>query len=53
MEEEERRIHMAVIAGAAQAIRFKEQNPRSQEDEVIRRITENVKEILEKIDDPL
>jgi hypothetical protein len=53
MDDEERRLRMAVIAGAAQAIRFKEKNPRSQEDEVIRHITEKAKEILEKIDDPL
>jgi len=50
--EEEKRLKMAIIAGAAKAIRFKERNPKALEQEVIQHVTENVGEILEKIDDP-
>lgn len=53
MEYEERRLHMAIIAGAAQAIRFKEENPLSTEDKVIQHVTENTQEILNKIDEDL
>jgi hypothetical protein len=51
--EENKRLHMAVIAGAAQAIRFREENPNSSEEKVIQHVTEKVEEILEKIDDPI
>jgi len=50
MEEEERRIKMAVIAGASHAIRYKERNPRANEAEVISAVTKEVNEILKKID---
>ena len=53
MEEEEKRLRMAIIAGAAEAARFKEKNWKATEPEVIQHVTERVKEILEKIDDPL
>ena len=50
---EEKRIRMAIIAGAAYAVRYKEKNYKASEDDVIRHVTDNVAEILEKIDDPL
>jgi hypothetical protein len=53
MEEEERRFQMAIIAGAAKAVDFKEQNPKALREEIMQHVTENAKEILEKIDDPL
>ena len=53
MEDEEKRLHMAIIAGAAKAIRYKEENPRATEQEVVQHVTENSKEILKKIDNPL
>ena len=53
MEEEERRLKMAVISGAAKAIDFKEQNPKAQKEEIMQHIADNAQEILEKIDDPL
>ena len=53
MEDEEKRLRMAIIAGASHAVRFKEKNWRASEQEVIQHVTDNVKEILEKIDDPL
>ncbi len=53
MEEEDKRLKMAVIAGASQAIRYKEKNKYATESEIIQHISDNVKEILEKIDNPL
>ncbi len=52
MEEEEKRLHMAIIAGAAKAIRYKEENPRASEQEIVQHVADNSKEILEKIDNP-
>ncbi len=53
MQDEEKRLRMAVIAGAAHAARFKSKNPRATEEQVIQHVTEKAKEIIEKIDDPL
>ncbi len=50
--DEEKKLKMAIIAGAAKAIRFKEKNWKATEEEVIRHVTENVKEILDNIDEP-
>ena len=51
MKEEEDRMVMAVIAGAAHGMRYKEKNPRASQEEVIQHITENAKEILANIDE--
>jgi hypothetical protein len=53
MEEEENRLRLAVIAGAAKAARFKEENPNAPEDKVIQYVTENAQDILSKIDEDL
>ena len=53
MEDEEKRLRMAIIAGAAKALDFKEKNPKVLKGEVIKHITKSAKEILDKIDDPL
>lgn len=53
MEEEEKRLKMAIIAGAAHAARYMERYPRADEQDVIKHITENVQDILRKIDNPL
>ncbi len=53
MEGEEKRLKMAIIAGAAHAVRYMGRHPRAEEQEVIRHIAENVQDILQKIDDPL
>ncbi|MCH7568577.1 MAG: hypothetical protein IIA87_04100 [Nanoarchaeota archaeon] len=53
MEDEEKRLRMAIISGAAKAVDYKEKNPRAQKEEVMQHIADNTKEILEKIDDPL
>lgn len=50
MEEEERKIRIAVIAGASRAARFKEENPNATEDQVVQHVTENVTNIISKID---
>jgi hypothetical protein len=51
MEDEDKRLKMAVIAGAAQAYRYKEENPRATEQEVIQHVSDSSNEILENIDE--
>lgn len=51
--EEDKRLKMAIISGAAHAMRFKEKNPRASEEEVIKHVSDNTNEILEKIDEDL
>lgn len=53
MESEEKRLRMAIIAGAAEAARYLKKDWKASEEEVIQHVTDNVKDILEKIDDPL
>ena len=53
MEQDKKRLKMAIISGASHAIRFKEKSPRASEDEVIRHVTKEVDNILEKIDEDL
>ncbi len=53
MQDEEKRMKMAVIAGASFAFKYKEKHPRAQESEVIQHITESVTDILGNIDNPL
>lgn len=52
MEDDKKRLKMAIIAGAAEASRFKQKNWKATEDQVIQHVTENVDEILSRIDDP-
>ncbi len=52
-KDDTRQLRMAIIAGASHALKFKDQNPRAQSDEIIQHVTENVREILDNIDDPL
>lgn len=53
MKEETKKLKMAVISGAAHAIRHKMRNPSATEEEVIRHVTDEAKKILEKIDEEL
>ena len=53
MEDEEKRLKMAIIAGAAEAARFKEKNPRATEEQIIQYVTNKTSKILERIDNPL
>lgn len=50
MKEEGKTIRMAIIAGAASALRYKEKHPRAAEQEIIQHITNNADDILDKID---
>jgi hypothetical protein len=53
-EEEEKRVRkMIAISAAAKAIRYKEKNPSASEQDVIQYVTDNVDDILEKVDEPL
>jgi len=51
MSDEEKRLKMAIISGAAHALKYKDENPRANEQEIIRHVTENAEDILEKIDE--
>jgi hypothetical protein len=53
IDEEESRLVMAIIRGAAEATKYKDENPRASEQEVIQHVTDSAKKMLEKIDDPL
>ena len=50
MDEESKKLKMAIIAGASRAIRYKEIKPRAPEQEVIQHVTDKAEEILNKID---
>ena len=51
--DEEKRIKMAVIAGASHALKEKEKNPRATDAEVIQSVINQVNSILEKIDEEI
>ena len=53
MDDEEKRMKMAIISGAAHALRFKENNPRLTEQEIIQYVASEVNNILEKIDEEI
>jgi len=53
MDDEEKRLRMAIIAGASHAAKYMKRNWKAEEDEVVKHVTDNVDEILENIDDPL
>jgi len=48
--DENYKLKMAAIAGASRALKFAHKNPRANEDEVLRHVTENLQEIIKKID---
>ena len=50
MNEEEKRLKIALISGAAHALRFKSENPRASEQEILQYVTLQADKILEKID---
>ena len=49
MSDEKQKVKMAVIAGAARALKYKEQNPRATDTEVLRHVSEESKEIFQNI----
>ena len=46
----DKKLKMAVIAGASHAMRYKEQNPQASASEVVRHIAREVNGILNQID---
>jgi len=46
----EKIIKVAIIAGAASALTYKDKNPRETNEQIIQKVTKNIREILEKID---
>jgi hypothetical protein len=49
--EEDYKLKMAVISGASHAIRYKEKNPKADEQEIIQHVTNQSEEIIKKIDE--
>lgn len=50
---DEKRIKMAVVAGASHALKEKERNPRATDSEIIQSVITEVNSILDKIDEEL
>ncbi len=46
---ESNRLKIAVISGASHALQYKKDNPRASDEEILRQVTRNVREILGKI----
>jgi hypothetical protein len=49
--ENPKRFKLAVIAGAAEALTYKERNPRATESEIMQHITQQIRNIINKIDE--
>ncbi|MEM3067667.1 MAG: hypothetical protein QXX91_03340 [Thermoplasmata archaeon] len=49
-DNEPSRLKRAVIAGAAEALKYKNKNIKKSDDEVIKHITSNVDKIIDNID---
>lgn len=45
------KLKMAVIAGAAYATKFKEQNPNATESDILKSVTKEIKNILSKLEE--
>ncbi len=50
MAEKESILKMAIIAGAAHAMKYKTQNPNANESEVLRHVNSEIRSILRNID---
>lgn len=48
-KDEKESLKVAVIAGAASAMEYKQKKPSASESEVIKHVTKHIKEILEKV----
>jgi hypothetical protein len=53
MEEDINKFKMAVISGAAHALRYKDKNPKATEDKIMQHVTDEAEKILKKIDKEL
>lgn len=49
--EENKRLKMALISGASQAMKFRDGNPRSSEQEVLQYISDLSDDLIEKLDE--
>ena len=49
--DEEKRMKMAIIAGASHALKFKQKNARVSDEETIQHVSNEVDAILRKIDE--
>jgi len=47
--QDENLVKMAVISGASHALRYKQKSPRITDEEILRRVTQEVDEIISKI----
>lgn len=47
--EETNQLKLAVISGASHALQYKKSNPRASDEEALRHVTRNMREILSKI----
>jgi len=50
MEEEEERMVRAVIAGASEALKYKDKHPKAFNEEVLKHVTLNAKKIAKNVD---
>ena len=50
MKDDERKIKMAVIAGASEAMKYKERNVRATDSEVLQHVTKKVRELVRNIE---
>ncbi len=46
---ESNRLKIAVISGASHALQYKKNNPKASDEEILRQVTHDVHEILNKI----
>ena len=51
MADREKRLRMAVIAGASEAIKYKEKHPHALEQEILRYVTQEARKIVSEIDE--
>ena len=51
LADREKRLRMAVIAGASEAIKYKEKHPHALEQEILRYVTQEARKIVSEIDE--
>lgn len=53
MQEENKRLKMALISGAAHAVRYREEKPHSSEQEIMQYISDLSDELIDKLDEEI
>jgi len=51
MSEDDRKLRMAVIAGASRALKYKAEDWKKRDEEIIQKITDEAQSIVENIDE--